>query len=311
MLFNMSAAVVTLLSNHRHSQNANWPATLSKTKLTNLLRKNASPNNDVSLLNEEISRSLEHLEAEGEIFQGARNHYCIASPTLLSDTSDYVTWLIFKGDRAYLSLAHDQLKTEQDPSEIKLALKGKKFDSIQAKLAPIGINLLTHENLAEHLHVPQEPPTYALRCSTELPHFDEGQLSQYLPKPHIPQADRWQIINSESTRVDRRIIKLSQQHRKWSDQYFWWNGSELYELEKEAAILAMFQQDLENSAPLRVIWDTSKGKLDLSDIYLPPSYQKCLWQLSQETETYRVRSVPVGFRPLVDSALRKLGCQLL
>jgi hypothetical protein len=311
MLFNTSAAVITLLSNHRHSQNASRPATLSKIKLTNLLRRSTSPDNDIAIFEKEVYESLEKLEAEGEIFQGERNHYCIAPPTLLSDSLDYVTWLIFKGDRSYLPLIHEQLKTGQDCNKVNLSPKIKKFDSIQAKLTSIGINLLTCENLAEHLRDPQEPPNYSLRCSTEFPCFDEGQLSQYFPRPHTLQSDRWQIVDSESMPVDRRIIKLSLQHCKWSDRYFWWNGNELYELEKEVAILAMFQQDSENDASLRVTWDTSEGKLDLSDIYLPPSYQRYLWQISKETETYRVRSVPVGFRPLVDSALRKLGCQLL
>jgi hypothetical protein len=166
MSFNVSASVITLLSNHRHPQNVRQPATLSKAKLTNLIKRRTSPNDDMLSLGEEIAKTLEKLEAEGEIFQGAKHHYCIASPTLLSNSQDDVTWLIFKGDRAYLPLVHEQLKTGQNCSEIKLSPKIRKFDRIRAKLAPIGIRLLTSENLMEHLRSPQEPPRGAIKSES-------------------------------------------------------------------------------------------------------------------------------------------------
>jgi hypothetical protein len=306
--------IITLLSNSRDPEKPHRPATLSKYRIAKFIQASTSPNRNPSALTEDIAKSLQMLEAKGEILAGKRSCFCVAPPTLIAISKGNITGLIFRGDRAYLSLAHNLLGTNQNSDEVRINPMIRKFERIQKKLLSSEIRLLTAEDLTHYLPTPQDIPKYLLRCPADFPDVIDGQFFIYNPISYTTQESRWQtlIVHHKSDLADRSLIKLSRKGYCYqNDQYFYLKGNEIYELDKETAILAMFHRDLENNAPLMVSWDSFKGKLDLRDVYLPPSYLKCLWQLCRETETYRVYSVYPSSKPLVESALRKLGCQLI
>jgi hypothetical protein len=310
----LSNSIINLLSNHRDPINQNRPNTLNRTQIIRLLRESVSPDRELSGLQEEICQALQELEAQGEILASKGNYYCIAPPTILANSREDVTGVKFRGDRAYLSLSHELLKTNQNRDEIKIRPKIRTFDRIQTKLDPIGIRLLTAEDLIHHLPSPQKPPKYVLRCPTTLPDSSDGELFSYEPLPHTPQENRWQpiIVSQVLTLADRSLLKLTKDRYYQHDRYFWYEGGEVYDLDRDVAVLAMFDKDRETNSPLRVSWHTSKGKLDLRDIYLPLAYMRYLWQLSGETEqNSRIRAVPAVSRSLIEPAFKKLGCQLV
>ena len=304
--------IVVLLSNYRDPNDPNRPTTLTKNQVVALMGGRNSPNQPQIDFQDKIQIALQELENQGEVLTGKGNQYCIAPPTMVVHSRDNVTGLLlFRGDRAYLSLAHEVLRTTQSRNEVKIHPQIRTFDRIQARLAPVGIRLLTAEDLIYHLPSPQKPPQYVLRCPTSLPELSErDQLFIYQAAPHTAQDSRWQPL-SQRIIADRSLLKLTKDRYFRNDQYFWQEGGAIYELEQDVAILAMFDKDREHDSPLRVSWHTSEGKLDLQDIYLPPAYMRYLWQLSGETERYRVRSVPAVSKPSIESALKKLGCLLV
>lgn len=310
----LSNSIINLLSNHRDPKNQNRPNTLNKTQIVRLLRESISPDRQLLILQEEICQALQELEAQGEILANKGNYYCIAPPTLLANSQEDVTGVKFRGDRAYLSLAHERLNSRnQNRDEVKIHPRIRTFDRIQSKLDPIGIRLLTAEDLIHRLPSPQKPPKYVLRCPTTLPDSSNGGLFSYEPLPHTPQENRWQpvVVSQISTLADRSLLKLTKDRKFWNDLYFWLEGGEIYKLERDIAVLAMFALDREKDSPLIVSWDTSKGRLYLQDIYLPLSYMTYLWQLSRETEQYQIRSVSAVSKPLIEPAFQKLGCLLV
>ena len=105
--------ITLLLRNHRDLKNPALPMTLTKYQIVSLLRASVKPNHSQEQLQAEIQDALIELQARGEIYLGRRNRYCIAPPTLLALDQDNFTGLQFRGDCAYLSLAHQLLKTEQ------------------------------------------------------------------------------------------------------------------------------------------------------------------------------------------------------
>ena len=309
----LSNLIINLLSNHRDPNNQNRPRTLNKTQIIRLLRASISPDRQLLSLQEEICQALQELEAQGEVLANKGNYYCIAPPTLLANSREDVTGVKFRGDRAYLSLAHELLKTSQTRDEVKIRPGIRKFDRIQARLDPIGIRLLTAEDLIHRLPSPQKPPKYVLRCPITLPDSSDGELFSYEPVPNTLQEDRWQpvIVSQVLTLADRSLLKLTKDRHYQNDRYFWYEGGEVYDLDRDVAVLAMFDKDRETNSPLTVIWHTSEGKLDLGDIYLPLAYMRYLWQLSGEAEqNSRIRSVPAASRSLIEPAFQKLGCLL-
>jgi hypothetical protein len=310
----LSNSIINLLSNHRDPNNQDRSHTLNKTQIIRLVRESISPERELSNLHEEICQTLQELEAQGEILASKGNYYCIAPPTLLANSREDVTGVKFRGDRAYLSLSHELLKTNQNRDEVKIRPRIRTFDRIQAKLDPIGIRLLTAEDLIYCLPSPQKPPKYVLRCPTTLPDSYDGELFSYEPVPNTLQEDRWQpvIVSQVLTLADRSLLKLTKDRHYQNDRYFWYEGGEAYDLDRDVAVLAMFDKDRETNSPLTVIWHTSEGKLDLGDIYLPLAYMRYLWQLSGEAEqNSRIRSVPAASRSLIEPAFQKLGCLLV
>ncbi len=124
---------------------------------------------------------------------------------------------------------------------------------------------------------------------------------------YVPQwgehSDRWlEPIRSNLRHPD--LLKLP------TGEYLWHEQGEFYQLEKDSAILVMFKLDQEVGQPIKVLWDSDRGHLDLKNVNLPSSYAQCLWRLSTPTDTdNRVRYIEPNRRKQVEKVLKRLGCK--
>jgi hypothetical protein len=297
--------IILLLSNHRNSDRPEIPVTISKTQIISLVSSSLSPNKLQDQLSTEISEALKELEAQGEINVGSGNRYCIAPPTVLAEAKDNLTGLLFKGDRAYLPLAHKVLNTNQEPTETLIRPNLNNFEVIKNKLFQVGISLLTVDQSIESLPLPELPSKVILRSPWSGNPFENSVL-QYIPQDNFhTQSQRWQeIIKSQLS--SKSLLQLA------TKEYLWFEDGKFYELEQDRAILTMFALDKQKDYPLIVPWDESEGKLHLKGVSLPGAYARWLWSLSESDEiNYRTRYVKPENQPLVKSAFKRLGCLLV
>ena len=297
--------IISLLSNHRNKELPKLPITLSKTQIISLVGAGLSPNQPQDNITTTIDKLLKELEAQGEINAGSRNRYCIAPPTVLAQAKNNLTGLLFRGDRAYLSLAHQVLNTEQELTETLIRTRINNFEVIKTKLDRVGITLLTVEQSIESLPLPELPSKAILRLPYLLNPFD-NIVQQYFPQNQFHnQSERWQsIIRSQLT--NQSLLQLS------TKEYLWFEDRKFYELEQDRAILTMFALDKETKKPLQIPWDESEGKLHLKGDSLPSTYARWLWSLSKPVKnSYRTRYIKPDNQPLVRSAFERLGCLLV
>ena len=301
-----SQQIISLLSNHRNNHYLELPTTLSRVQIISSIGSSLSPNLERDYIASEIAQDLRELDAQGEINVGSRNRYCIAPPTVLALAEDNLTGrLLFKGDRAYLSLAHQVLHTEQDPTDVLLRSRIGKFTVIKNKLSQVGIALLTIDQSIESLPLPELPSKTILRS----PYLDnpfENPVLHYLPTSNFaPQPQRWRAI-VRSQLSNKSLLQLA------SKEYFWFEDLKFYELEQDRAVLTMFAIDKEQKHPLKIPWDRSEGKLHLKGVSLPSAYARWLWSLSKPVaDSYRTRYIKPKHQPLVESAFERLGCLLV
>lgn len=298
--------IIKLLSNHRNLNNLGTPTTLNKSQLSLLIRTSLPPNQSNTNLQNEIQKTLWELEARGEILSGGRNRYCIAPPTVLTLEKENLNELIFRGDRAYLSLAHQVLKTEHNSNTIYLHPQIDGGDRIKTELNQVGIRFLTITDSVKHLPRPQKPSQTILRSPWQDNPFERETIFQYITKNRVSQKDRWMTVTYQQL-SDSTLLKLSS-----TEEYIWFQDKQFHELEPDTALLAMFYLDKERRCPIQLEWNSSEGKLNLQGVILPSSYARWLWQLSQpDTERYRTRCIkPINY-PLVEQAFQRLGCQLV
>jgi len=297
---NIAAKIVTILSDHRSPIDKSKPLTLTKRQILSLLEASLSPDYLQDKLIQELASSLRVLEAKGEIYAGGGNRFCIAHPTVLYEEA------LFIGDRAYLPLAHQALGNPVTETN-KLVFPDLSFEVIQQKFSERGISLTTIEQSLQYLPAPSLPLTPMLRgYDVEDPFVnpDYAGILHYVPQ-WAEQSYRWR----EPTRSTIRNPDLL---RLPTGEYLWHEQGIFYQLEKDAAILAMFKLDRESGQPIRVVWDSDRGHLDLKNVNLPSGYAQCLWRLSNPTDTdNRDRYVEPNQRRQVEQILKKLGCQTI
>jgi hypothetical protein len=302
--------ITKLLSNHRHPRNSTMPLPLTKHQIISLLATSISPNQSQDNLKTEIQDALNELEAEGEIVAGKRNLYSIALPTAIAKNQEDLTSLLFRGDRAYLTLAHkvtDSQQNSQNP--LILHPKNQHFHRIKARLNQVGISLLTISDSIESLPKPRNPLKSELLSSwTEDPFAiknwpNGGYIQRYVPTD-APQKEHWRNPSRESIK-NEDILRLP------TGEYLWFQDQNFYELEPDLAILAMFYQDKQMGCPLKINWDEPPGKLNLQGVYLPRSYASWLWHLSEPGEEYRTRIFTVKNWSFVKEVFQRLGAKLI
>ncbi len=127
--------VVILLSNHRSPINAAIPFPLTKKQLLSLLTSSVSPSYSSEKLAQELEAALKELEAKGEIYANEGDRFCIAQPSVLYENA------VFRGDRAYLHLAH-QVVGNPVTDSTKLTFPAIEFDVLKEQFLEKGISFL-------------------------------------------------------------------------------------------------------------------------------------------------------------------------
>jgi hypothetical protein len=300
-----TTAITTLLSNHRQPQNLAQPLTLTRQQILGLLHYSAPPSSTDWQI--EASRALDELQAQGEILAGIGKRYCIASPTVLALSQDNTTSLRFQGDRAYLPIVHQALKTGQPKEEVLLRPQISGFNRIQDALQNVGIRFLEISDSLQGLPCPCKP--FVLRSPLEEnPFVTYMEIDHYVPQSLKNQTERWQSRFSHSAKE----LTAESLLRFPTGEYIWSSKGQFYELEPETAVLTMFAQDVAAGHPLRIEWDENQGRANLQGVILPSAYARLLWRLSEpDPERYRTRLVPAAYRPLVKEAFTRLGCELV
>lgn len=299
-----TAMILNLLSNHRQPRNSDYPLTITRQQILSLLQYAAPPN--LTDWKTEIVRALDELQAQGEILLGTGKRYCIAPPTMLASSQENTSSLKFQGDRAYLPLIHEILKTNQPIEEVILHPTGHNFQRIQAELKSIGVRLLTVLDNLQGLPQPRNP--MLLRSPlVDNPFVTYSTIEVYVPQFRKSQSERWQSVFSHSSHlVSESLLRLP------TDEYLWMCNGKFYELEPETATLAMFFQDGKAECPLLISWDEIPGRILLQGVVLPGTYAKWLWRLSDpDPDRYRTRLVHSSYRSQVKEAFARLGCQLV
>ena len=303
--------ILQLLSNQRHPSNSARPTPLTKHQLISLVRSSLSPNQPTDGLLGEVQEALSELQAQGEVLAGTGNRYCMAPPALLALERENLSGLLFRGDRAYLTLAHQALKTEQSEDNLRLRPKIQGFNRIRNCLSQVGIRLLTVADSIEHLPYPRQPSKALLRSPwSENPftvsHWSrEGSIQHYVPQRDTAQKERWLPLSPQQLQ-NRTLLQLP------TGEYLWFQDQAFYELEPDAALLSMFHQDKETGYPLKLVWDKPQGRLNLQGTSLPSAYAQWLWRLSEpDSDQYRTRKIQPLNHPLVETAFQRLGCLLV
>lgn len=301
--------IIKILTNHRQPHCPGHPKALTVRSIVSLVEHSLPPNRTVT--SEEIWQSLQELQAEGEVLAGRRNHFCIAPPTILAEDESNLVEVLFRGDRAYLELAHRTLKTGQTVVQTRLRPKIHEFHRIKELLANCGIRMLTVTDRVSHLPTP-EKPRLNLLCGAEYEDpfqcwSTSGLIQAYLPQSQWQkQRERWKSI-TKADLVSNSLLKLP------TGEYLWFMENQFYELSPDTASLAMFWLDQQVRLPLQISWDQVSGRLNLQGIILPSSYAQWLWRLSEpDPDQPRIRLFDASKREDVCQALtRQLGCVLV
>ncbi len=302
---NLAEAIPALLSNHRQLQEASQPLTLARQQILSLLNHAAPPNGNFAAWQESAANALEELQAQGEIVAGMGKRYCVAPPTVLALSKNDLQSLRFQGDRAYLSLAHQVLKTGQPQHEILLHPQISGFNRIRDVLEKVGVRFSEVSDSIQGLPLPCKPAVWRSPLE-ENPFVTYIEIEQYTPQSLKNQAERWRSIYSDQKLTPESLLRLP------TGEYCWFHNGKFYELEPESSVLAMFAQDAAAGHPLTIEWDEVPGRVNLQGIILPSTYARWLWRLSDpDPDHYRTRLVPTVHRPVAKNALTRLGCELV
>lgn len=301
--------IIKILSNHRQPHCPEHSKALTVRSIVNLVEHSLPPNDIVN--SDQIRECLQELQAQGEVLSGIGNRFCMAPPTILVENESNLAGVLFRGDRAYLKLAHQALETSQPIVKTQLNPRIHGFHRIQERLRNHGIRLLTVTDSVKHLPLPEKPELHLLSGAEW--HEDpfqcwstSGLIQAYLPKKQWQtQSDRWQFITQTNLTSDS-LLKLS------TGEYLWFAADQFYQLSPDAASLALFWLDKQKSLPLLVKWDEEPGRLNLQGTILPSSYAQWLWRLSKpDPNQPRTRLFEPTQRAVVHQAFTRLNCFLV
>lgn len=301
--------IIKILSNHRQLHRPEHPKALTVRSIASLIEHSLPPSDIVN--SDQIRECLQELQAQGEVLSGIGNRFCMAPPTILVENESNLAGVLFRGDRAYLKLAHQALETGQPIVKTQLNPRIHGFHRIQERLRNHGIRLLTVTDSVKHLPLPEKPELHLLSGAEW--HEDpfqcwstSGLIQAYLPKKQWQtQSDRWQFITQTNLTSDS-LLKLS------TGEYLWFAADQFYQLSPDAASLALFWLDKQKSLPLLVKWDEEPGRLNLQGTILPSSYAQWLWRLSKpDPNQPRTRLFEPTQRAVVHQAFTRLNCFLV
>lgn len=295
--------IIKLLSNHRQSHRVELPQPLTLRAIATLIEQSLPPQHeDVST---QLDADLRELQAQGEVLAGMGNRFCVAPPVVLAEDETNLTGILFRGDRAYLRLAHQALETGQPSVRPIIHPRINGFHRIKERLRDVGIRLLTAASSVDHLPLPEFPQPVMLQ-GCESPHPFQATtwtapVRQYAPRSGMQQFERW-IPVTQASLSDLTLLKLP------TGEWLWFEADQFYELTRDTALLVMFQLDHDAKIPIFLPWDDAPGRLNLQGISLPSSYAQLLWRLSQpDADIPRTRLFATANRPIAREALLRLG----
>jgi len=299
--------IIRLLSNHRQPHRVELPQPLTLRAIATLIQQSLPPQHDD--ISTQLDADLRELQAQGEVLAGTGNRFCMAPPVVLAENETSLTGLLFRGDRAYLRLAHQALETGQPFVTTMLHPKVRGFHRTKERLRNAGIRLLTVASSVDHLPPRELPQPVRLQgCESPNP-FQAATwtdpIRQYVPRVGTQQFERWVPV-TQAALGDRTLLKLP------TGEWLWFEADQFYELTPDTALLAMFQLDHDANVPLSLPWDDAPGRLQLQGISLPSSYAQLLWRLSEpDADSPRTRLFATANRPIAREALLRLGCTLV
>jgi hypothetical protein len=299
--------IIKLLSNHRQTHRIKLPQPLTLRAIATLIQQSLPPQHeDIST---QLDADLRELQAKGEVLAGMGNRFCMAPPVVLAEAETNLTGILFRGDRAYLRLAHQALETGQLAVETTLHPRVHDFYRIKQRLRNVGIRLLTVAISVDYLPLPELPqPVRLPGCESPNPFQSAtwtAPICQYVPSLGTRQFERWVPI-IQAALGDRTLLKLP------TGEWLWFEADQFYELAPDTALLAMFQLDHGANVPLSLPWDDAPGRLNLQGVSLPSSYAQLLWRLSKpDADIPRTRLFATANRPIARKALLRLGCTLV
>lgn len=297
--------ILQLLSQHRQPGQPALPTALNMTQIIALLRQTLDPNQSAEQISFEVHDALKELESQNEILRASGNRYCMASPKLFARDQYSLIGLQFRGDRAYLKLAHEILKTKQLSTEERLRSSLKNFERVKAKLQKHRIGLLTLAEIIGELPRPQKPQRFLLQdhlYSLTDSGWELSEVKQYIPA-YAEQQDRWRSY-SATTPNSKALLKLP------DGKYLWFEEGQFYEIDSDTACLTMFYLDQRERQPIRLVFDDS-GQLNLQNVLLPYSHFQWFKQLAERIDGQRrVYFISPANRPLVKALFEYLGCEL-
>jgi hypothetical protein len=299
--------IIRLLSNHRQTHRTELPQPLTLWAIATLIQQSLPPHHeDIST---QLDADLRELQAQGDVLAGTGNRFCMAPPMVLAEDETNLTGILFRGDRAYLRLAHQALETGQPFVKPTLHPRVHGFHRIKERLRNVGIRLITVASSVDYLPLPELPQPARLQgCESPNP-FEAATwtdpIRHYVPRVGTQQFERWVPIMQAALR-DRTLLKLP------TGEWLWFEADQFYELTPDTALLAMFQLDHGANVPLSLPWDDAPGRLNLQGISLPSSYAQLLWRLSQpDADIPRTRLFAIANRPIAREVLLRLGCTLV
>ncbi|WP_242036481.1 hypothetical protein [Leptolyngbya sp. FACHB-321] len=299
--------IIHLLSNHRQPHRVELPQPLTLRAIATLIQQSLPPQQaDISV---QLDADLRELQAQGEVLAGTGNRFCMAPPVVVAESETNLTGILFRGDRAYLRLAHQALETGQPSVKQSLRPRINGFHRTKERLRNVGIRLLTAGSSVDHLPLPELPQPVMLQgCESPNP-FQAATwtdpICQYVPRLGTQQFERWVPI-TQAALHDLALLKLP------TGEWLWFEADQFYELTPDTALLAMFQLDHGANVPPSLPWDDAPGRLNLQGISLPSSYAQLLWRLSEpDADSPRTRLFATANRPIAREALLRLGCILV
>lgn len=306
--------IIQTLSFHRTPGRPHLPQSLTRSQLIGLLRNSEPPSSSKTWLTlDKVDSELHNLEAQGEVLLGIGKRICMAQPTVIVESLENLVGLKFVGDRAYLKLAHQTLKTEQPISQTLLRPRKQNFSWIQEQLLKSSIKCLTVEQSINQLAFPEKPSLWNLRDHERLenPFFTYQGFDSILgyQPTRGAQRTRWQPIVGLDHLAKSISLNLL---RTPEGEFLWLYEGKFFDIPSDVAYLAMFKLDQQANQPLHISLDTKPGRLDLRDTYLPKTYAQLIWRLSKaESEHNRIRLVKPQNQPRIKAALERLGCVLV
>jgi len=296
--------IIKLLSNHRQTHRTELPQPLTLRAIATLIQQSLPPQHEDN--STRLDTDLRELQAQGEVLAGLGNRFCMAPPVVLAKDETNLTGVLFRGDRAYLRLAHQVLETGQPVVKPTLHPRVHGFHRIRERLRNVGIRLLTVATSVDYLSQPELPQPVILQGYESPNPFQTVTwtdiIHQYVPRSGTPQFKRWFPITQASL-YDRTLLKLP------TGEWLWFEADQFYELTPDTALLAMFQLDQGANCLIPIPWDEAPGRLNLQGVSLPSSYAQLLWRLSEpDLDALRTRLFTPANRSTAREALLRLGC---